>query len=212
MRILALADVESRYLWDFFEKSKLDGYDLILAAGDLAPQYLEFLVTYSKVPIFYVHGNHDGCYKDTPPLGCICVDDTIYEYQGLRIMGLGGSMCYNYSGFQYTEAQMKRRYLKLLPKMWHGFQYALCGKIRKAGSHFVILLLSEAAVVGNGQPGSIASFPGHFFVFLLEGDPRKRVSLLLKIIHPYIHQKGAVGVLSVSCPVAHSIGEPIPFG
>ena len=118
MRILALADVESRYLWDFFEKSKLDGYDLILAAGDLAPQYLEFLVTYSKVPIFYVHGNHDGCYKDTPPLGCICVDDTIYEYQGLRIMGLGGSMCYNYSGFQYTEAQMKRRYLKLLPKIW----------------------------------------------------------------------------------------------
>ncbi len=118
MRILALADVESRYLWDFFEKSKLDGYDLILAAGDLAPQYLEFLVTYSKVPIFYVHGNHDGCYKDTPPLGCICVDDTIYEYQGLRIMGLGGSMCYNYSGFQYTEAQMKRRYFKLLPKIW----------------------------------------------------------------------------------------------
>ena len=118
MRILALADVESRYLWDFFEKSKLDGYDLILAAGDLAPQYLEFLVTYSKVPIFYVHGNHDGCYKDTPPLGCICVDDTIYEYQGLGIMGLGGSMCYNYSGFQYTEAQMKRRYLKLLPKIW----------------------------------------------------------------------------------------------
>lgn len=118
MKILALADVESRYLWDFFEKTKLDGIDLILSAGDLAPQYLEFLATYSKVPILYVHGNHDGCYNDTPPGGCICVDGDIYEYQGLRIMGLGGSMCYNYSGFQYTDRQMTQRYLKMKPKIW----------------------------------------------------------------------------------------------
>ena len=118
MKILALADVESRYLWDFFEKTKLDGIDLILSAGDLAPQYLEFLATYSKVPILYVHGNHDGCYNDTPPGGCICVDGDIYEYQGLRIMGLGGSMCYNYSGFQYTDRQMTQRYLKMKPKLW----------------------------------------------------------------------------------------------
>lgn len=118
MRILALSDVESRYLWDFFEKTKLEGIDLILSAGDLAPQYLEFLATYAKVPILYVHGNHDGCYKDTPPLGCICVDDDIYVHDGLRIMGLGGSMCYNYSGFQYTEKDMKIRYLKMKPKIW----------------------------------------------------------------------------------------------
>lgn len=118
MKILALADVESRYLWDFFEKTKLDGIDLILSAGDLAPQYLEFLATYSKVPILYVHGNHDGCYNDTPPGGCICVDGDIYEYQGLRIMGLGGSMCYNYCGFQYTDRQMTQRYLKMKPKLW----------------------------------------------------------------------------------------------
>ena len=30
MRILVLADVESKYLWDYFEKEKLDGIDLIL--------------------------------------------------------------------------------------------------------------------------------------------------------------------------------------
>ncbi len=118
MRILALADIESRYLWDFFEKTKLEGYDLILAAGDLAPQYLEFIATYSKVPILYVHGNHDGCYDDTPPGGCICVDDDIYEYNGVRIMGLGGSMCYNFSGYQYTEKQMRRRLLKMQFKLW----------------------------------------------------------------------------------------------
>ena len=37
MKILVLADVESKYLWDYFEKEKLEGIDLILSAGDLKP-------------------------------------------------------------------------------------------------------------------------------------------------------------------------------
>lgn len=118
MRILVLADVESRYLWDFFEKSKLEGLDLILSAGDLAPQYLEFLATYSIAPVLYIHGNHDGCYNKTPPLGCICIDDMVYEYKGLRILGLGGSMCYNGTGFQYTEKEMRQRFNRLRFKIW----------------------------------------------------------------------------------------------
>ena len=28
MKILAIADEESKYLWDYFEKSKLEGIDL----------------------------------------------------------------------------------------------------------------------------------------------------------------------------------------
>ena len=32
MKILAIADEESKYLWDFFEKSKVDGIDLIMLA------------------------------------------------------------------------------------------------------------------------------------------------------------------------------------
>ena len=44
MKILAIADEESKYLWDFFEKSKLDGIDLIISCGDLDPRYLSFLV------------------------------------------------------------------------------------------------------------------------------------------------------------------------
>ncbi len=40
MRILAIADEESRTLWDYFEKSKLEGIDLIISCGDLDPRYL----------------------------------------------------------------------------------------------------------------------------------------------------------------------------
>ena len=66
MKILLLADLESRYLWDFFEKSKLEGIDLILSAGDLSPEYLEFLATFAMVPILYIHGNHDTKYEKKP--------------------------------------------------------------------------------------------------------------------------------------------------
>ena len=118
MKILLLADEESKYYWDFFEKSKLEGIDLIISCGDLAPQFLSFLATFAKVPILYVHGNHDHCYDETPPDGCICIDDDIYVHDGIRIMGLGGSMCYNYGSFQYTEKEMRSRYMKLKPKIW----------------------------------------------------------------------------------------------
>ncbi len=117
MRILAIADVESKYLWDYFEKTKLDGIDLIISCGDLAPQYLSFLATYAKVPVLYVHGNHDGCYEDTPPEGCECIEDRIYVYRGVRILGLGGSMKYNYGTHQYSDAEMRHRIGKLRLKL-----------------------------------------------------------------------------------------------
>lgn len=117
MKILLLADEESKYYWDFFEKSKLEGIDLIISCGDLAPQFLSFLATFAKVPILYVHGNHDHCYDETPPDGCICIDDDIYVHDGIRIMGLGGSMCYNNGTYQYTEQEMAKRYKKLRRKI-----------------------------------------------------------------------------------------------
>ena len=94
MKILAIADEESAYLWDYFEKSKLAGIDLIISCGDLDPRYLSFLATFTSVPILYVHGNHDEKYRQIPPDGCICIDDKIYVHQGVRILGLGGSMRY----------------------------------------------------------------------------------------------------------------------
>lgn len=117
MRILVLADEESKYLWDYFEKSKLEGIDLIISCGDLKPQYLSFIATYAKVPVLYVHGNHDAVYNDTPPEGCTCIEDDIYVYQGIRILGLGGSKCYNYGAYQYTEREMKGRVLRLWFKL-----------------------------------------------------------------------------------------------
>ena len=68
--------------------------------------------------MLYVHGNHDGKYEKTPPEGCICIDDDIYVHNGVRILGLGGSMCYNYGPHQYTEKEMRKRVRKLWWKLW----------------------------------------------------------------------------------------------
>lgn len=74
MRILAIADEESKYLWDYFQKEKLEGIDLILSSGDLNPNYLSFLATFTTAPVLYVRGNHDDKYEKTPPDGCICIE------------------------------------------------------------------------------------------------------------------------------------------
>ena len=74
MNILAIADVEERCLWECFRKERFEDVDLILSAGDLDPDYLEFLVTVINKPLVYVRGNHDDRYARHAPGGCICVD------------------------------------------------------------------------------------------------------------------------------------------
>ncbi len=119
MKILLIADEESKYYWDFYEKEKLQNIDLIIACGDLKPQYLSFLATLAPCHVLYVHGNHDVKYETTPPEGCICIEDQIYVHEGIRIMGLGGSMQYIPDRpHQYTEKDMHIRILKLWPALW----------------------------------------------------------------------------------------------
>ncbi|MGN0333838.1 MAG: metallophosphoesterase [Lachnospiraceae bacterium] len=117
MKILAISDEESPYLWDYFQKSKLEGIDLIISCGDLDPRYLSFLATFTSAPVLYVHGNHDEKYDQIPPEGCICIDDTIYVYKGIRILGLGGSMRYRDGEYQYTEWGMRKRVGKMMFKL-----------------------------------------------------------------------------------------------
>ncbi len=138
MKILVLADKESLSLWDFFEPSKLDGIDLILSCGDLHPQYLSFLATFCSGPVLYVHGNHDDCYEKTPPEGCICIEDQIYEYQGIRILGLGGSLRYKPGEHQYSQRQMDWRIKKLF------------FKLRKHKGFDILLTHAPAYQLGDG--------------------------------------------------------------
>ncbi len=117
MRILAVSDIESKSLYDFFSPDKVEGVELIIGCGDLREEYLEFLVTMINVPLLYIHGNHDDHFKREPE-GCVCIDDKFYEYKGIRFVGLGGSFRYRDGRYMYTEREMKRRIWKLMPRIF----------------------------------------------------------------------------------------------
>lgn len=139
MRILALADKESKNYWDYYSPGKLDGIDLIISCGDLSPHYLSFLATFTHAPVIYVRGNHDDNYKDIPPDGCICIEDTIYEYKGVRILGLGGSVRYKLGDNQYTQSEMKYKVWKL----WF--------KLKRHKGFDILVTHSPARGIGDGD-------------------------------------------------------------
>ena len=154
MNILVIADEEAPSLWDYFRPEKLKDVDLILSCGDLNPKYLSFLATFCKGPVLYVHGNHDDRYEKTPPEGCICIEDKIYEYKGIRIMGLGGSYRYSPGINQYTERKMRNRIFKMWFPLW-----------RKKGFD---ILLTHAAAYGVDDANDWAHMGFECFVKLLD--------------------------------------------
>ena len=118
MKLLIISDEEEAALWDYYQPGRLRDYDLIISCGDLKSKYLSFLVTMARCPLLYVHGNHDTDYIKEPPDGCDCIDDQLIEYNGIRILGLGGCRKYHPGRYQYTEAQMRRRIRKLRWHLW----------------------------------------------------------------------------------------------
>lgn len=138
MRILAVSDMESKFIWDHFDPKAFAGVELMISCGDLRPEYLSFLVTMIPAPLLYVHGNHDKGYAKKPPLGCENIDGRLVVYKGMRILGLGGCCCpLPAREHEYTDDQMWRRYRRLMPA------------IRKAGG--IDILVSHAGAVGLGD-------------------------------------------------------------
>lgn len=173
MKILAVADVESKYFYEYYSPGKLKDYDLIIACGDLRVSYLEFLVTMARCPLLYVHGNHDDRFHREPE-GCICIDDCLYEYQGLRILGLGGSYRYGGGQYMYTERQMRKRIRRLWFRLW-----------RKGGFD---ILVTHAPARGINDFDTLSHRGFECFVKLLD---RYQPKLFL---HGHIHRNYGVEI------------------
>lgn len=118
MKILALADEECKLYWDHYKPGMFDDIDLIIACGDLNPHYLSFIATFAHAPVMYVNGNHDGKFGAPEPEGCVCIEDDIVNFQGVRILGLGGSMRYKDGPNMYSQREMRSRVRKLWFKLW----------------------------------------------------------------------------------------------
>jgi Icc-related predicted phosphoesterase len=120
VRILAVSDVVVDRLYSAQLAEYFHGVELILGCGDLPYEYLEFLVTALKAPLFYVPGNHDPQFDERNPAaraeGCDNLDQHVAQVKGLNLAGLGGSIRYKPDATnQYSQTEMYWRTAQLLP-------------------------------------------------------------------------------------------------
>ncbi|WP_410651988.1 metallophosphoesterase family protein [Amycolatopsis sp. cmx-4-54] len=129
MKALVVADEVEERLWT--SAVRTHPADLVIGAGDLPYDYLEFLASALDVPCVFVPGNHDPdlsgytrygglSMKDgfpavwPGPAGGVNADGRIVDVGGLRFAGLGGSVRYNDGPNQWTQRQQARRARRLV--------------------------------------------------------------------------------------------------
>jgi Icc-related predicted phosphoesterase len=119
MKILSVADtVVKNLLEPVGGGPALAGIDLILACGDLPPEYLSALKHRYDCQLLYVLGNHDIRYGKSPPVGCVHIHQKIVTIDNIKITGFSGSRWYNGNINQYTEKQMARFIRAMRFSLW----------------------------------------------------------------------------------------------
>src|ERR1700694_5169322 len=153
-RILATADVVDEALYG--DKLRRLHPDLVLSAGDLPFDYLEYIVSRLDVPLVYVPCNHD---RDLSPRDSVWselrpegpsrgarggenADGRIIEAAGLRIAGLGGSLRYREGPNQYSQVDMRLRALAIEAR----------GRVKRSlDGRRIDILLTHAPPAGVGD-------------------------------------------------------------
>lgn len=162
MKILCVSDETDSLVYSPSSKRLFGDCDFVISAGDLPLRYYDFIMTIMGKQLYYVYGNHnleqfkENVLKVQTPAtnafnspfsshysGELIDGKCIYDKKrDLIIMGLGGSMLYNYGLSQYSEKQMKWRINKLVPRLLYNKQ--------KYG-RYVDILVTHAPVLGMGD-------------------------------------------------------------
>ncbi len=125
MKILCISDEIEPMLHGPSLNSYARGVEAVVSCGDLPFDYLEYIITFLGVPVYYVLGNHDPA-PDSPeyPGGCIPLDGKVIEVgrgeERVTLAGLSGSPMYSGGPNQYTGRQMGRRALSLSARIRWG--------------------------------------------------------------------------------------------
>lgn len=119
MKILCISDRVEQLLYGPSLNTYASDVEAVVACGDLPFNYLEYIVTFLGVPVYYVLGNHDPSPDSKEyPGGCTPLDGRVVDLGGVKLAGLSGSPLYSYGPNQYTERQMCLRAYALSMKIW----------------------------------------------------------------------------------------------
>lgn len=114
MKLLCVSDQIDPLVYTNAIRESFDGIDLILSAGDLPKDYLDFISGALEKPLLFVSGSnhiHDG-------KTCAHLDGKVRREQNLLVAGLGGSKKHEGRKNAFTDFQMYVRMLKLLPALF----------------------------------------------------------------------------------------------
>ncbi len=149
LRTLLVADQESKYIWDYFDRSQFQGIDVIVSCGDLKASYLSFLTTMVAAPLLYVPGNHDGDYLRKPPEGCEDLTQKMVVIKGVRFVGFGGANSLSPKPFHYSEKDVTRQITRRMPE--------ICSR----GGFDVLVTHTPALGLGDGDDAFHKGFLGY---------------------------------------------------
>ena len=133
MKILCISDQVDPLIYTNSVKERFYDVDIVLCAGDLPMEYIDFVVSSLNKPTYFIFGNHNlqefKFYHEKDKFQC----NDQYEMQhshgatyagfkmirenNLLIAGVSGSIRYNDGINQYTDREMKIQLLKLVPAL-----------------------------------------------------------------------------------------------
>ncbi len=176
MKLLAISDAVEPFLYGAGLSGYASGVEAVVSCGDLPFEYLEYIVTLSGAPLYYVRGNHDPEKGAKVPGGCVPLDGRVVDVgDGVVLAGLSGSRWYSGGPNQRTERAMRRR------------AYALSARIALrglSGRGRPTVFVSHAPPFGLGDRGDPAHVGFESFVGLID---RHEPELWL---HGHVHLYG----------------------
>ena len=143
MKILGVADHIDPIVYSPAVRERFGDVDVVIGAGDLPVDYLDFICTTLGKPLLFVYGNHNltGFHelnRTADPYdrskgwvsgrlkgpGGLYIDRRVIRIKGLLVAGLGGSPWYNGGDNQFSERSMFLRALHLVPGLlWNRLRH-----------------------------------------------------------------------------------------
>ena len=186
MKILCVSDQIDPLVYSNSIKRRFADVDMILGAGDLPLDYLDFIVSSLNKPMLHVFGNHhvrkpagtfvlaeDGSFRvNLEGDSDSHVGSRVRREEGLIVAGLGGCMRYNNGPNQFTELEMYLEIAKLVPRL-------LCNRLLHG--RFLDILLTHAPPWGiHDKPDRCHQGFRAFLWFIRRFRPRY-------LVHGHIH-------------------------
>lgn len=194
MKILCVSDQIDPLVYSSNIKERYKDIDLVISAGDLPMEYLDFIVSSLNKPVLFVFGNHNlsefGLYHNTQSSsdviekarglglnklnthGATYIGFKTHKEGSLLIAGVSGSLNYNNGLNQYTDMQMRFKLMRMIPVLiWNKLRYG----------RYLDILVTHASPLGiHDKPDPCHKGFACFLWFIEKFSPKF-------LIHGHIH-------------------------